>query len=739
MSSHHRGGGLLRGLLLTAVLLVLALWLTWRALLAAQGISQLDWQGLRLSRAGLELQQLRLQSGAADGSRLQLQASGLRLAWPAHAAHGFYLPALRSQVVQISWLPGLVGGTEAPLAVPESLGWMPRQLEVEQLSLELPCVRGRCVLRGNLLLKHAGELQQPAELLLQLQEAEHSLRLQAGLVQNQGQWQLLAEVLFDQQSLLKLDSQIRKEAALSHWQGELELQPLSDSLALLTWLQQWQSTDQRLLDAQAAVRLKASWQLALAPGEAPLQLQHLRDATGTLNAALQLQSPLLQLGDLRLEQVQLDLKLDGQLAADNLQIRFGPSSSLRAGRYRVGPDVRGRQLRARLAGLNLQLANQPDARPNLAGPLELSVASLEQADLLPQAWQFRGRLDASALQQQLQGELSNAAGLHLQVDGSHDAQAALHLSAELGELFFHAGNPLSQTFRAWPALLQFSSGRLLGRANLDWPAASPLPELDLGIQLKGLAGIYDRSELRGLDGRLRAQLRGDQLRVELPELSLEQLNPGVPIGPLQLQGSYAATRAQPLRGVLSWQVAQSGLFNGQVWLPPGQFDLVQPAQQLPVHFKDVQLEEIFRVYPAEGLAGRGSLGGELPMRLDGAGLHIDQGRLVAQAPGYLQFRSDKIDALGRSNPATQLMVDALADFHFELLESTVSYDSGGQLSLALHLLGRNPDVEKGRPINLNVNLQEDIPALLTSLQLTDRVSETIRQRVQESLRQRPAP
>ena len=52
--------------------------------------------------------------------------------------------------------------------------------------------------------------------------------------------------------------------------------------------------------------------------------------------------------------------------------------------------------------------------------------------------------------------------------------------------------------------------------------------------------------------------------------------------------------------------------------------------------------------------------------------------------------------------------------------------------------GSNPDLEKGRPVNLNVNLEEDIPALLTSLQLSDRVSETIRQRVQERMQKRKA-
>jgi hypothetical protein len=64
------------------------------------------------------------------------------------------------------------------------------------------------------------------------------------------------------------------------------------------------------------------------------------------------------------------------------------------------------------------------------------------------------------------------------------------------------------------------------------------------------------------------------------------------------------------------------------------------------------------------------------------------------------------------------------------------------LRLALRLEGHNPNLEQGRPIHLSINLEEDIPALLTSLQLTDRVSDTIQRRVRERLQQRsvdPAP
>ncbi|MBB1518397.1 YdbH domain-containing protein [Aquipseudomonas guryensis] len=736
MPSRHKGRRLLGRLLLALLLLVALLWLAWRWLLAAQGISQLDWQGLQLSGAGLQVDSLLLVRDGSDGSRVQMSASALQLAWPQRLQQRLYLPELRSQALQLSWQAGQgesAAGSD-PQALLDSLAWLPRQLAVDQLSLELPCATGRCVLLGSLQLQHGGALQQPAELRLQLQTGARSLELQAHLEQREGQWQLRADAQLDSQPLLTLRSALREEAAVSHWQGELELVQLADSRGLFVWLQQWQTTDQRLLDTQASLRLQASWQLALAPGASLLDRQRLRDGSGTFSAALQLQSPLLQYQNLRAEGLALTLKLNGKLAEQQLQVSLLPSSSLQAKRLQLAEGLRVQQLQAKLAGLSMQMG----ASPSLSGPLQLNVSQLEQAELLAQAWQFDGQLQVSAQQQRLHGALSNAAGLNLSVDGARDAQGTLQLSANLAELFFRAGNPLSQTFRAWPALLQIGNGRLLGQVSLQLPVGKPRL-LDLALQFQGLAGIYDRSELTGLDGELKGQLRGDQLSLELPQLSLQQLNAGVAVGPLQLQGRYVARLGQPLQGQLSWQTAQTAVLQGQAWLPAGQLDLAQPSQRLQLQFKDVQLEEIFRVYPAEGLAGRGSLRGELPLLLDAAGLRIEQGQMAAQAPGYLQFRSEKMRALGRSNPGMQLVVDALDDFHFELLDSAVSYAADGKLQLALRLQGRNPDVEKGRPINLNVNLEEDIPALLTSLQLTDRVSETIRQRVQQRLRQRNDP
>ena len=116
---------------------------------------------------------------------------------------------------------------------------------------------------------------------------------------------------------------------------------------------------------------------------------------------------------------------------------------------------------------------------------------------------------------------------------------------------------------------------------------------------------------------------------------------------------------------------------------------------------------------------------------------IEQGYLAAREPGgHLQFRSESIRAFGRNNPALQLVSESLEDFRFTTLSSEVNYDQQGKLDLAMRLEGQNPAIEQGRPIHFNINLEEDIPMLLASLQLTDKVSDIIKQRVQQRMLER---
>ena len=454
-------------------------------------------------------------------------------------------------------------------------------------------------------------------------------------------------------------------------------------------------------------------------------------------ARLQTRSTRLQLDALTLQNLDARLDFSGRADLRKLELQLQPSSRVSLARLATGDIVASQVSAALPRTLALQIernVEQPTAW-RTEGPLELRLGRLEHPQLLSQGWRWNGQLKADATALNATGPASNDVGLTLALNVEQHWNGPLHVGAKLQEIFLRAGNPLARSLSAWPAALELSSGRLSGEGKLTQPAGGGTPTASLTLDARGLAGIFDRSEISGLDARLTAGLHRDRLRLDIGELRLAEINPGFTFGPLLLRGHYEAAVDQPTQGRLTWQTAETRILGGRFWLPAGTLDLAAPQQRLSARLEGVQLGDVLAAYPTEGLSGSGLIDGSFDVQRSAAGLSVQDGKLAARVPGgVLRFRSPKIEALGQANPAMKIVTEALHNFHYDLLTSDVRYDERGKLNLGLRLNGRNPALEGGRPINFSINLEEDIPALLTSLQLSDRVSETIQRRVQERLR-----
>ncbi|WP_339082818.1 YdbH domain-containing protein [Pseudomonas sp. TMP9] len=458
-----------------------------------------------------------------------------------------------------------------------------------------------------------------------------------------------------------------------------------------------------------------------------------------LNGALSASSPALQVEGWDIGALQTQLQLDGYLDQQQVAITVGKGSRLNL-QHLGRESFRVQKLEASSSNLQLkaQLAAGGVQDWHVQGPLDLS-AQPHHAHLQAQRWYWQGPLDARQQQVHLDGTLRNEAGLQVKLQAQHDSAKGLSVQAQLSELFLRTGNPLQASFTAWPALLELNNGRVNASASLTLASAQQLPTVNLELSGKGLNGIYDRTALEGLSGQLNLRIDPKQLQLELAELRLDQANPGIPLGPLQLQGRYSAALQTPASGQLQLQHAEMRVMGGHLTLTPGQWNLSDQPLLFALQMQGLELEQLFILYPTEGLAGTGTLDGHLPLHISHHGVTIEQGQLSAREPGgQLQFHSERIRALGRSNPAMQLVTQSLEDFRYTTLSSQVDYNQQGTLLLAMRLQGQNPAIEQGRPIHFNINLQEDIPTLLASLQLTDKVSDIIKQRVQQRMLQRNA-
>lgn len=472
------------------------------------------------------------------------------------------------------------------------------------------------------------------------------------------------------------------------------------------------------LSGQLSLQQASGWQASLDNAQLLVKLDALTDPS------------------LRAEQLQAQASFKGHANSEKFTVSFDKKSNIEAYKLYLPELGQAQKVTAQLHNLILQGLSTAPHKIDIGSPVTAHFEKLNAKQLHTQDWDFMGTLSGQLPKLELKGDLSGQQGLSL---NSHIRllENSVQGNATLKEIFFKAGNPLQATFKDWPELVSFNNGKLESKIDFTLPFSGPL-KLSLKGNASGLNGIINRSELKNLALDFNGKLAGQTLSLTLPNLSIEQLDPGVPVEAIQLSNAhYRASLSDPLKGVVDWNNVQANLLKGRVWLNAQQLDLGRAQKQkLLLQVEGLELQELFKVYPTEGLSGNGTIDGQLPLYIDRGTIYIEAGQLHAREAGVLQFQSDKIQALGKTNPAMRLVADALDDFHFNLLSSDLNYDQSGKLLLNVRLEGQNPDVEKGRPIHLNINLEEDIPALLASIQLSGQVSEIIQKRVRERLENR---
>lgn len=541
--------------------------------------------------------------------------------------------------------------------------------------------------------------------------------------------------------------------ALAITQGEIENWQLSGDLQLSHYLPPALQAALPETAAPLYIRLNTSGdsaslaslplQLTLSAA-APLALDAQLTAELSLSPELKLSVPEAELAvalaqftpspELKLAGTALKGRFSLLWQTDNWQLRNLTPLSLHS-----QLDYADIQSQLELSASELNLSQHGNNTPlNLNSQLSVKLGQLVHPLLQRQDWQWESTLSGNSNNLALNGKLENSAGLSAQLQAQAafiSAAPQLQLHWQLADIFLLAGNPLAATLKDWPELLSLQRGRILASGELAVTAQRP--RLQLQAELRELAGLYDRTLFNGLTARLTAQSDADSLQLHLPQLRIAQLNHGIELGPLLAAADYQASLTAPAAGTLNLQQFETDFLLGKVQIRPQQFQLAASEQQVVLQLNQLDLTELLRQHPSTEVKARGKISGEIPLRWQQQQFEVAAGVLAAEQPGgWLQYKNPA--AAASNNPGMKLVFEALDDFHFSELQSEVSYSGSGRLQLALKLQGYNPAVQQGRAINLNITLEEDLPAMLASLQLASKLNDTLTKRVQQYIQQQQA-
>lgn len=140
---------------------------------------------------------------------------------------------------------------------------------------------------------------------------------------------------------------------------------------------------------------------------------------------------------------------------------------------------------------------------------------------------------------------------------------------------------------------------------------------------------------------------------------------------------------------------------------------------IPILVHRLNLEKLMQAIEPSDIELTGTLDGTFPMSIQDGLPVIQNGKLHSRYPGgVLRYKEGStIDQNVEAAGENSLLVISriLKNYKYDSLAVDIDYSKEGQLNASSRFKGYNPDFQNGRPVYLNLNLEDDIPALIKTL------------------------
>jgi len=147
-----------------------------------------------------------------------------------------------------------------------------------------------------------------------------------------------------------------------------------------------------------------------------------------------------------------------------------------------------------------------------------------------------------------------------------------------------------------------------------------------------------------------------------------------------------------------------------------------------IEIDNISLMELFFFMDIPGLYAEGKISFKIPTSLKNGTLIVRDGSFQAEEKGIIKYSTELASSEGEENIALK----ALENFHYQTLDGTMSYDENGFYKIKLHLLGANPELYDGYPVDFTLNLQGELPGVFRSLFVTGNFEQAVMDRVKST-------
>ena len=250
------------------------------------------------------------------------------------------------------------------------------------------------------------------------------------------------------------------------------------------------------------------------------------------------------------------------------------------------------------------------------------------------------------------------------------------------------------------------AGEVSLNGEVSWTSDGVSGAFDVNVNDVSL--LVQETAIEGIDGNIRINSLSPPGTPPGQIIKVESIDAGTPLENVAMTFQL---RPGPLLFVESVAGQWAGGTLGATNLA---FDVEGQGLRGNLQLADVDIEALANVAKIQGLAGTGKISGDVPVAFENGEFTISSGYLAAgPAGGVLRYRPDAVpSALAGGHEQVTLVMKALENFQYETLRADINLSTNAESAVRVHLLGSNPDVYEGRPIEFNLNLTGGLGQIL---------------------------
>jgi hypothetical protein len=427
------------------------------------------------------------------------------------------------------------------------------------------------------------------------------------------------------------------------------------------------------------------------------------------------------------ENIALDIRLAYSAYASSHNLKLLGGSYLSADK--ISSDVTNfSNSRIKLAGELSSTDNQWKYQGKLSSKLLTASYQSQQLQLADIEAAIYADISANAQQLQAQGKVS---------PGTLPGQFSFVLAHDLGSGVGSASlapiaaidlsaedDKLSKLLTPWPYPFDIYTGKIKLKAQSTW-SNDKKTRLSTDINVEHAGGNVNAILFSGLSFDHQLKILPVLKSAQSSEIKLNTVDSGVTISNIKLQLAATTSSQGPLPRMVVRQT-QGEILGGTFIADDMVYDPNLSKNSVLIKVSDIDLAEVVKTQQLESITATGRLDGRLPIEITKDGINIANGGLTNQVRGgSIRYTPKNGTDQLKQNPITGLTLDALKDFRYSDLQAHVSYQPDGKLTINLELKGISPEVDKKRPVVLNINTEQNLVSLLKSLRFAQGVSDNI--------------